>query len=358
MLNRNITFHEAINEATTECMVRDKNVVIIGEGVPDPKGIFGTTSNLIKKFKNRVFDMPLSENAVTGICIGASLRGIKPILVHQRIDFSLLSLDQIINNAAKWFFMFNKEYNVPIVIRMIIGRGWGQGPQHSQNLQGLFSQIPGLKVVMPTTPYRTKGLLISAIKDKNPVIFLEHRWLYNISEYVPKKYYELDIHKCHKVKNGDSITIVALSFMVIESIKAINIIEKYLNITIELIDLTSINPLDMFTIKKSVQKTGHLIIVDTSHNIASIGHVIISKLMSSNIKILKKEPKIIADPDYPSPTSHYLTRKYYNSPYDIINNIIQMLDLNVSKDLLSIFKNDSKKTEPHDVPYNNFQGPF
>jgi acetoin:2,6-dichlorophenolindophenol oxidoreductase subunit beta len=358
MRNRNLTFYEAINEATLQSMEKDENILVIGEGVPDPKSIFGTTKNIKKLFPNRVFDMPLSENALTGICIGASLRGIKPILVHQRIDFSLLSLDQIINNAAKWFFMFNKEFNVPIVIRMIIGRGWGQGPQHSQNLQGLFAQIPGLKVVMPTTPYRTKGLLNNAIQDKNPVIFIEHRWLYNISENVSEKYYEIDITKSFIVKRGNAITIVGISFMVMECLNAIKVIEEHLDIKIELIDLTSISPLDMGPIIKSLKKTGHLIIVDSSHEIASIGHVIISRISTKEINIFKKKPKLIADPNYPSPTSHHLTKKYYTTPYKIIMEVIEMLEMQIDPKKRAAIKKSCFRTEPHDVPYNNFKGPF
>jgi pyruvate dehydrogenase E1 component beta subunit len=152
-------------------------------GVTDPKGVFGTTTGLEEKFgSNRVFDMPTSENAMTGIGIGVSLNGFRPVMTHQRLDFALLSLDQIINNAAKWRFMFGGTRGVPITIRLIIGRGWGQGPTHSQNLHALFSHIPGLKVVMPSTAKDAKGLLLSSIFDPDPVIFLENRWLHNMVE--------------------------------------------------------------------------------------------------------------------------------------------------------------------------------
>ena len=176
-VNREIKFGEAIREAIDICMRDDKSVFIIGEGVPDPRGIFGSTLGLKEKYGgDRVLDMPLSENGMTGVCIGAALKGMRPIMTHQRMDFALLSMDEIINNAAKWHYMFGGKINIPLVVRMIIGRGWGQGAQHSQNLQALFAHIPGLNVIMPTTPYDVKGLLISSVENNNPVIFIEHRW--------------------------------------------------------------------------------------------------------------------------------------------------------------------------------------
>ena len=177
MINTN--FASAINDALSVAMTSDKNIICYGLGVTDPKGVFGTTLGLEKKFGNdRVFDVPTSENALTGIGIGASLHNTKSIMTHQRLDFFLLAMDQLVNNAAKWYYMYGGKKSVPITIRLIIGRGWGQGPTHSQNLQSWFAHIPGLKVVIPTNPYDAKGMLLSAIRDPNPVIFLEHRWFH------------------------------------------------------------------------------------------------------------------------------------------------------------------------------------
>src|ERR1700722_14260768 len=182
----NLTLSQAILQATDQLMQIDSSVYVMGLGVPDPKGIFGTTTGLEKKYgSDRVLDMPTSENGMTGIAIGSALLGLRPIMTHQRVDFFLLALDQLINNAAKWHYMFGGQMNVPLVIRLIIGRGWGQGPQHSQSLQSIFSHIPGLKVVMPSNPYDAKGLLLSAIDDENPVVYLEHRWLHGIFGEVP-----------------------------------------------------------------------------------------------------------------------------------------------------------------------------
>ena len=176
---RGLTYKEAIREATAQLLSSDPSVFVLGEGVDDSGGVFGTTIGLQDEFgKARVMDSPLAENGVTGIAVGAAVSGMKPILVHMRVDFLPLSLDQIMNHAAKWHYMFGGKVNVPLVIRSIIGRGWGSAAQHSQSLQAMFMNIPGLRVVMPATPYDAKGLLKAAIRDPDPVIYLEHKYLY------------------------------------------------------------------------------------------------------------------------------------------------------------------------------------
>ena len=220
-------YSESINEALFTAMEMDKSVICYGLGVPDPKGVFGTTIGLQEKFgEERVFDMPTSENAMTGVAIGASLNGIRPVIIHQRLDFFLLAMDQLVNNAAKWHYMFGGESSVPITIRLIVGRGWGQGPTHSQNLQAIFAHIPGLKVVMPVTAADAKGLLLSSIFDNNPVIFLEHRWLHNLEGDVPEGDYRVPIGRALQMNKGSDITIVSYSYMTIEALHAIEILEK------------------------------------------------------------------------------------------------------------------------------------
>ena len=245
---RNIKYFEAIKEALAQSMLRDKNVVIMGLGVTDPKGIFGTTKDLHKTFgERRVIETPTSENAITGIALGAAIKGMRPVLTHQRVEFALLSMDQIINQAAKWHFMTAGKQTVPIVIRMIIGKGWGQGPQHSQSLEVLFSHIPGLKVVSPSNSYDAKGLMISSIRDNNPVIFFEHRWLHNISGNVPKKIYNVPIGKAKILSKGKDITIVSFSEALIQVLRLKKIIEES-KISAEIIDLRTLDPLDFKTI--------------------------------------------------------------------------------------------------------------
>ena len=228
---RNKKYCEAINEALSLAMELDESVICYGLGVPDPKGVFGTTLGLQEKFGDkRVFDMPTAENAMTGVAIGASLYGIRSVITHQRLDFFLLAMDQLVNNAAKWHYMFGGQNSVPITIRLIIGRGWGQGPTHSQNLQSIFAHIPGLKVVMPTTSADAKGLLLESIFDDNPVLFLEHRWLHNLEGNVPEGDYRVPIGKAQLLKEGSDVTIVSLSYMSIEALHAVEVLEKKRNI--------------------------------------------------------------------------------------------------------------------------------
>ena len=225
-------------------MAKDPSVYIMGLGVPDPKGVFGTTLGLQQKYGlKRVLDIPLSENAMTGVATGSALVGMRPIITHQRVDFALNAMEQMVNQAAKWHYMFGGQNRVPLVIRMIIGRGWGQGPQHPQSLQSWFAHVPGLRVVMPTTPHDAKGLLISSIEDDNPVIFIEHRWLHGISDHVPEGIYRVPLGKARVVREGRRVTIVATSYMVLESLRASETLSES-GIEAEVIDVRCLRPLD------------------------------------------------------------------------------------------------------------------
>ena len=356
-----ISYAKAVNSAIHQLMKVDSSIVIIGEGVPDPKAIFGTTSGLMNKFgAERVFDMPLSENGVTGVCIGASLTGLKPILIHQRIDFSLLALDQVINNAAKWFYIFNGQASVPIVIRMIMGRGWGQGPQHSQGLHSIYSSIPGLKVVMPSSPYDVKGMLVSAVRDPNPVIFIEHRWLHSIKDDVPDRIYEVELNKANVLFEGveNTLTIVALSYAAIESLEAARAIYRYYKLKIEVIDLRSVRPIDYETITASVSKTGRILFVDQAFASGGISGEVLSIVSEICFDSLKSPPARITMPDHPVPTSHYMTDGYYPGPLEIAKKVLTMLDFEFSGDAYKELVSDLEIVGFHDIPNRNFKGPF
>ena len=348
---RKIKFSEAILEATDCCMEADPTVFIIGLGVPDPGGIFGTTKGLQDKYGNdRVMDMPLSENCMTGVITGAALNGFRPILTHQRVEFSLLSIDQIVNQAAKWYYMNAGQQNVPIVIKMVIGRGWGQGPQHAQSLESWFGHIPGLKVVMPSNPYDAKGLLISSIQDNNPVIFLEHRWLHNLTDEVPAKKYNVPIGKARIAKEGNDITLVSHSYMVIEALRCAQMLEKH-GISVEVVDLRSIRPLDKETILDSVSKTKRILVADNGWVHFGVSSEIIALVTESIFDELLCSPVRVGIIDVPSPSSRELAIHTYPRVQNLMQKIAEILKLDINFDF-------NISDVPLDIPDPSFKGPF
>jgi len=347
------TFAEGINDALTVAMSVDDNVICYGLGVDDPKGIFGTTLGLQEKFgPDRVFDMPTSENAMTGIGIGASLFGLRPVMTHARLDFALLTMDQLVNNAAKWHFMFGGHRSVPLTIRMIIGRGWGQGPTHSQNLQAWFAHIPGLKVVMPSMADDVKGLLLASIFDDNPVVFLEHRWLHNLRGKIPDGDCRVPLGEARILRNGKDVTIVAMSYMTIEAIHAVDYLMTQ-GITCDLIDLRTVRPLDWASIKRSVNRTGRLLVLDTGTAIGSISGEIAARITSMCWQTLKGPPSRLTAPDFPEAASQKLTEHYHVRSENIVSAVSDMLNKDI--DLAPLVK---KRQHPHDVPGDWFTGPF
>lgn len=354
--NEVITFAQAINQALAESMRKNEKVLCFGLGADDPKRMFGTTNDLVEEFGNeRVFDMPTSENAMTGVAIGASLDGYIPVMTHLRLDFFLLAMDQLVNNAAKWHYTFNGQESVPITIRLIIGRGWGQGPTHSQALHAWFAHVPGLKVVMPSTPSDAKNLLMSSISDPNPVVFLEHRWLHNQVGAIEPANSEDVVGKAKVVKEGNDITIVAISYMTIEAVHATNLLEKY-GINCELIDLRTISPIDWKTIKSSVKKTGRLLVCDIAQESFGTASEIISRISTDCFDDLKASPQKVASPDWPTPTSQSLSKDFYFGAKEIAEKVISTLEAQ-NKDEIDLSSLEKSET-PHDVPGDWFKGPF
>jgi pyruvate/2-oxoglutarate/acetoin dehydrogenase E1 component len=351
-MTRIITFAEAVNEAVATAMERDRSVICCGLGVDDPKGVFGTTLGLQERFgPERVFDTPTSENAMTGIAIGASLNGIRPVVTHQRLDFFLLAMDQLVNNAAKWHYMFGGQNCVPITIRLILGRGWGQGPTHSQNLQAWFAHVPGLKVVVPTTAADAKGLLLSCIFDDNPVVFLEHRWLHNLEGDVPEGDYRVPIGKAAVLTRGDDVSIVSFSYMTVEALYATEALHRQ-GIGCDLVDLRTVSPIDWEMIFASVRKTGKLLVLDTGSLTGSIAGEIVARVTEECFDSLTQAPRRLALPDFPTPTSPALTQGFHKRAEDIIAVVGQMLNKELAVDMTT------RRDCPHDVPGHWFRGPF
>jgi len=350
---RHISFAGAINEALFEAMRIDPSVICYGLGIDDPKGVFGTTAGLKDEFgMKRVFDMPVSENAMTGVAIGASLNGIRPVMTHQRLDFFLLAMDQLVNNAASWHYMFGGQSSVPITIRLIIGRGWGQGPTHSKNLQAWFAHVPGLKVVMPATASDAKGLLLSSIFDDSPVVFLEHRWLHEQVEHVPEGDYRIPLGKARNLREGCDVSIVSLSYMTIEALHACEFLEEK-GISCDLIDLRSVRPIDWQLVFESVRKTGRLLALDTGWETLSVASEIVARVSIECFDDLKAAPRRLGIPDCHTPTSPSLTKVFYRRAEHIVAKVSGLLGVT-----LDIEEIDQKRSCPYDVPGQWFKGPF
>jgi len=353
-----LKYSEAILQATDQLMELDPSVYVMGLGVPDPKGIFGTTLGLEAKYgSDRVLDMPTSENGMTGIAIGSALLGMRPIMTHQRVDFFLLALDQLINNAAKWHYMFGGKMSVPLVIRLIMGRGWGQGPQHSQTLHSYFAHVPGLKVVMPSTPYDAKGLLVASVQDHNPVVYMEHRWLHQIHGEVPQELYSIPFGKARVALEGKDVTLITCSHMTIEAFKAAQLLLPE-GISVEIIDLRSLKPLDTETILTSVCKTGRVVIADADWKTCGFAAEISALITEGAFHALKAPPRRVTYPDALTPTSWALANHYYPTAKDIALAVLQVLERPLQARQLLEAILEEKMQIPLDVPDSSFTGPF
>ncbi len=352
-MTRTLTFAEALREAQDLCLANDPSVYLMGLGAPDPKGVFGSTMGLSQRYgSHRVMDMPLSENAMTGVAIGAAITGMRPILTHQRIDFALAAMEQMVNQAAKWHYMFGGLMTVPMVVRMVIGRGWGQGPQHSQSLQSWFAHVPGLKVVMPTTARDAKGLLISAVEDNNPVIFLEHRWLYNVRDEVPEGTYRVPLGKARVMREGADVTIAATSHMTLESLWAAEMLAAE-GIDAEVIDLRTLRPLDEAAILDSLARTGRLVVADTGWKSYGVGAEIVALAVERAFEKLKAPPRRVALPDIPTPTSPALSAHFYPRAPQVAAAALRLLGRPVDERLFEVPEGTRL-----DVPDPSFTGPF
>lgn len=352
-MGRRLTYAEAIHEALTQAMEHDTRVICYGLGTDDPMHIFGTTAGLKERFgAERVFDMPAAENAMTGVAIGAALHGLKPVLSHQRLDFSLLALDQLVNNAAKWHYMFGGQGAAGITVRLIVGQGWGQGPTHSQALHAWLAHVPGLKVVVPTRPYDAKGLLLSAIFDPNPVVVIEHRWLHATVGEVPQAPYRIPIGRAKRLSEGDDLTLIATSYLTVEAQHAVRHMAAQ-GVHCDLLDLRSLSPIDWEALSASVARTGRLLVLDGAHHTGSLAGEVVATLTQRCFAALKQAPERLTLPDFPSPTSPALTLPYYPRAETIVGRVGTMLGRDLDAEALA-----RHRTAPHDVPGDWFKGPF
>lgn len=323
---RVISFKDALFEATDQALERDPRVFVMGEGVDDPAGVFGTTKGLQEKYgRERVFDTPIAENSLTGFAAGAAMAGLRPILIHSRMDFILLSFDQLVNHACKWSYMFGGKVKVPLVVRTISARGWGSGAQHSQCIQGMLMSVPGLKIAAPATPYDAKGLLISSIIDDSPVLFMEHRWLYKTMGDVPKDLYSIPFGKGVVRRQGSDVTIAAVSYMQVEALKAAEKMAAEDHISAEVVDLRTLKPMDESLLFESLAKTGRLIVADTGNITGGVASEIAAVVCEKAFSLLKKPVVRVCCPDIPTPASDVLEKAYYPDAETIRMKAIELM---------------------------------
>ena len=308
---RLLNYALAINEALCQVMDSDKSVFIIGQGVKSPWYVGNTAKGLLERFgPERVIDTPVSENAITGAAVGAAVVGMRPVVVHPRMDFMMYAMDPIINEAANWHYMFGGKSSVPAVIWGIINRGGEQAAQHSQAIHAIFAHVPGLKVVMPSTPYDAKGLMISAIRDDNPVVYIDDRWLHGLQGEVREETYAVPIGKAVVRKEGKDVTLVASSYMAYLAQKAVVELGEQ-GIDAELIDLRTIKPFDKELVLGSVRKTGRLVVADGGWRSFGVAAEIATIVFEEAFTYMKAPVARVTLPDIPAPASRVLEKAYY-----------------------------------------------
>lgn len=325
---REIEYREAIREAVIEEMDRDRKVFLIGEDIGVYGNIFRTYKGLIDKYGcNRVINTPISEATITGAGIGAALTGYRPVVEIMYIDFTALAMDQIVNQAAKIRYMTGDQINVPMVIRTQGGSGNGVAAQHSQCLEAWFYHIPGLKVVCPATAYDVKGLLKTAIRDNNPVIFIEHKMIYQLKSHVPDEEYTIPFGQAEIKKDGKDITVITYSQMLYKALAAADKLDEE-GIDCEVIDLRTLVPLDLKTVVQSVEKTNHLVILTEACERGSVASDICAKINKKAFDFLDAPVEIIAGFNTPIPFNYTLEQASIPQVDDVVKRVKEVLNRN------------------------------
>src|SRR5216684_1265860 len=323
---RTLTYVQAMREGFAQLLASDPRVFVIGQGVWSPWYAGTSLQDMEKEFgRGRIIDSPVSENATTAAAIGAAMAGMRPIVFHPRMDFMLLAVDPIVNQAANWSYIFAGQVQVPVVIRASINRGGEQGAQHSQALQALFMHVPGLKVVMPATAYDAKGLLVAAVRDGNPVMYIDDRWLYDEASDVPEEIYEVPIGRASVRRAGSDVSIVATSYMAAQAITASKLLEGR-GVDAEVIDLRSISPWDQNSVLCSVRKTGCLVVADAAWKTCGVASEIAASVAEHAFDDLRAPITRVRLPDTPAPSSAPLERAYYAGAEDIVHAVERVLE--------------------------------
>ncbi|MFE1198161.1 alpha-ketoacid dehydrogenase subunit beta [Streptomyces olivaceoviridis] len=332
---RTISYREAVNEALRQEMERDPSVIVMGEdnagGAGSPGeddawgGVLGVTKGLYERFPGRVLDTPISESAFIGAAVGAATRGLRPVAELMFIDFMGVCFDQIFNQAAKFRYMFGGKAVTPVVVRTMYGAGLNAAAQHSQCLYPVFTHIPGLKVVLPSSPYEAKGLLIQAIRDNDPVIFCEHKALYDMTGEVPEDSYTIPFGEANVVRDGDDVTIVALGRMVSVAEEAAAELARQ-GVQAEIIDPRTTSPLDSDTILESVENTGRLVVVDEATPRCSMATDISALVAQEAFGALRAPIEMVTAPHTPVPFAQPLEQLYIPDAQKVANAVKKTLD--------------------------------
>jgi len=323
---RELTYAQAINEALRQCMKEDERVILLGEDIGVFGGVFQVTAGLLNEFgPERVIDTPIAEAGFTGASVGAALTGMRPVVEIMFIDFTTVAMDMIINQMAKMHYMFGGRGKVPMVLRINIGAGRGTAAQHSQSFHALFMHIPGLYVAAPSTPYDAKGLMIEAIKNDNPVVFVEHKKLYVEKGDVPEESYTIPFGQAEIKREGRDLTIVATHAMVLRSLNAAEEAAKE-GIDVEIVDPRTLVPLDRATILESVKKTGRLLVADEGHKTCGVAAEISAMVAEEAIYYLKAPVARVCSPDTPVPFSPPLEQAYIPDVKDLVPAIKRLME--------------------------------
>ena len=322
---RRLTYSQAIREAHAQLMASDPRVFLAGQGLWSPWYAGGTLEDLDREFgRERVLDSPVSENAVTGMAIGAALAGLRPIVFHPRMDFMLLAVDPIVNQAANWSYLFAGQIAVPLVIRAVINRGGEQGAQHSQALHGMFMHVPGLKVVMPSTPADAKGLLTAAVEDPNPVLYIDDRWLYSLAGDVPEELYATPIGRAAVHRTGADVTLIGVSYMA-EKAREAAVALAAEGVSAEVIDLRSLKPWDRETVLASVRKTRRAVVCDPGWRTAGASAEFAAAISAEAFHDLEAPVERVTLPDAPAPTSCTEEQAYYPGAPEVVRAALRTL---------------------------------
>jgi acetoin:2,6-dichlorophenolindophenol oxidoreductase subunit beta len=320
---REISYAQAINEGLWQAMELSSDVFVMGQLVDYEPGIFGQTVGLANKFgKERVLDFPVAENVMTSTAMGSALAGMRPVVCHQRLDFMMYSMDQIVNWLSLWYFKSNGKSNMPVTICAVVGKGWGQGPQHSKNLHSWFAHLPGIKVAIPATPHDAKGLLMESIFGESPVIIISNRSLFSMVGPVAEIPYRVKFGRAAIRRTGKDVTLIAIGSLVPISLRVAEQLSG--EIDIEVIDIRTVSPIDRETILKSVSKTKRIVVCDPSWQSVSVAAEILAIVGENFSCELKANFVRICLPDSHTPMSYTLEEKYYVNESMIIEKIKKM----------------------------------